>query len=91
MLKKMSLETIIGIGASIFTATSLIPQLVKVAKEKKADNISAGMLLVLFGGLTLWIVYGFLKNDLIILLSNSFSFLVNVALTVLALKFKRRA
>ena len=36
----MSFETIIGIGASVFTATSLIPQLVKVAKEKKAENWS---------------------------------------------------
>jgi len=51
----MNTETIIGIAASACTAASLIPQLAKVLKEKKAENVSLVMLVVLFVGLGLWV------------------------------------
>ena len=85
----MSTETIIGIAASACTAASLIPQLVKVLKEKKAENVSLLMLVILFIGLALWIYYGILKKDLIIILSNSFSFFVNILLAIFAIKYKK--
>ena len=87
----MTLISIVGIAASVLTATSLIPQLLKIIKEKKAENVSVGLVLILFGGLALWIYYGVLKKDLIIIISNSFSFIVNLALAILALKYKGRA
>ena len=84
----MDTTTIIGIAASVFTATSLLPQLVKLLKEKKAENISVGMLAVLFTGLALWIWYGSLKKDWIILISNAFSLIINIITLVLTLKYK---
>ena len=39
-----------GIGAGICTALSLLPQLIKIIKNKKADDISYGMLLILLAG-----------------------------------------
>lgn len=86
----MTNETIIGVAASACTAASLIPQLVKVLREKKAADVSLGMLLVLFAGLTLWIYYGIIKEDLIIIISNGFSLLINVALSIVSVKYKRR-
>lgn len=85
----MNNETIIGIGASACTAASLLPQLVKVLKERKAESVSLLMLLVLFIGLGLWVYYGLLKNDLIIIISNSFSFIINVLLGFFAKKYKQ--
>lgn len=85
----MSFETIVGVAASIATAISLVPQLVKVFKEKKAENVSIGMLVILFCGLVLWIVYGCLKEDYIIIVSNSFSLLMNLLLSGLAIKYKK--
>ena len=76
----MNIETLTGVAASACTAVSLIPQLVTVIKKKKAENISVGMMLVLFVGLALWIVYGVLKHDYIIIVSNGISFLVNLLL-----------
>jgi MtN3 and saliva related transmembrane protein len=72
----------IGIGAGVFTAISLIPQLVKIIREKKAEDISITMLVVLLAGVALWVVYGLLKKDYPIIITNSFSFLVNI-LTIL--------
>lgn len=85
----MDIETLTGVAASSFTAASLIPQLTKVLKEKKAENVSLWMLLVLFVGLGLWVYYGTLKNDLIIIISNAFSFIINVLLAVFAIKYKK--
>lgn len=85
----MGFETLIGIGASVFTSTSLIPQLVKILREKKAEDISLLMLAVLFTGLALWVWYGVLKNDLIILFSNTFALAVNLLMGILAFRYKR--
>ncbi|MEO6252078.1 MAG: SemiSWEET transporter [Ferruginibacter sp.] len=85
----MNIETLIGIAASACTAASLIPQLIKVLREKKAENISLWMLLVLFAGLGLWFFYGVLKEDMVIIISNSFSLIINAVLGVYAIKYKR--
>jgi MtN3 and saliva related transmembrane protein len=53
----------IGIGAGICTAISLLPQLIKIIKDKKAEDISFLMLFVLLTGVGGWIWYGLLKKD----------------------------
>jgi MtN3 and saliva related transmembrane protein len=85
----MDLVTSVGIGASILTATSLIPQLIKLLKEKKSNDVSTVMLSVLLIGLGLWIYYGALRNDVIIVVSNAFAALVNLCTFFLTLYFKR--
>jgi MtN3 and saliva related transmembrane protein len=85
----VSLDSVIGIMASIGTAMSMVPQLTKLIKEKKAENISLYMLVVLFLGVGCWIVYGLLRKDWIIIISNLFSFIINFMLTLLAIKYKK--
>lgn len=82
----MEMIQIIGIAAGILTATSLVPQLVKIVKEKKADDVSPMMLIILMAGLGLWTTYGILKEDWPIILTNAFSFLLNGV--VMGMKFK---
>jgi MtN3 and saliva related transmembrane protein len=84
----MHINAIIGIAASLLTATSMIPQLVKIVREKEAGDISVTMLLVLLAGLGLWTAYGFLLNDWIITAANGFSFLVNAAILVFTMKYR---
>ena len=84
----MKFDTIVGIIASIATGTSLLPQLFKILKEKKAESISLWMLLILFSGLAAWIYYGVLKNDWIIIISNSFSLIINILIVILSVKYK---
>ena len=85
----MQVTLVTGIAASVLTGISMLPQLVKVIKEKKADDISYVMLVVLLIGLALWSIYGAMKKDWIILISNSFSFLVNLTLLVLSIRYKK--
>ena len=59
-----NISVIIGIAAGVLTAASMMPQVVKTIKTKKAENVSALMLIILIGGVILWIIYGFLKKDI---------------------------
>jgi MtN3 and saliva related transmembrane protein len=86
----MQFEKIVGIAASILTAISLMPQLIKLLREKKAENVSLGMLAILFAGLGLWTYYGFLKKDWIIIIANAFSLIVNITLAVFTIKYKQK-
>lgn len=81
---------VIGIIAGICTGISLLPQLFKIIKEKKADDISYFMLFILLAGLAGWTWYGILKEDYPIIITNSFSFLVNVAIIFLTTKFRKK-
>ena len=83
----METVTWIGIGASIGTGISLLPQLIKIRKEKKASDISYAMLIVLFAGLVLWIIYGCMKSDWIIIVSNGVSISINIAILYLNLHY----
>lgn len=81
---------IVGIIAGVFTAISLLPQLVKIIREKKCDNISVLMLLTLLTGLGIWVYYGILKKDWPIIVTNSFSFLINIAIIVCRRVYRQR-
>jgi MtN3 and saliva related transmembrane protein len=78
----------IGIVAGIFTSVSLLPQLIKILREKQAENISYGMLIVLLIGLGCWVWYGMLREDWPIVITNSFSFLVNSLVIIFTVKYK---
>ena len=86
----MNLTLITGIVASVFSALSLVPQLIKLIKEKKAGDISVAMLVILFIGLSLWTYYGVLNKDWIIIISNSFSLIINGLIVVFTLKYKEK-
>ena len=78
----------VGIGAGVLTGISMLPQLFKIIKEKKAENISYFMLFLLLAGLGGWVWYGILKNDYPIIITNGFSFLVNLTIIGFSIKYK---
>ena len=88
MINSDYITVIIGIGASIGTDASLVPQLIKLIRDKKSEDISMGMLAMLFIGLILWIIYGVIKKDWVIIISNILSLIVNIAVSVLSLKYR---
>lgn len=86
----MNSITIIGVVASILTGISLMPQLIKIIKSKKAEDVSYLMMIILFCGCMLWVVYGFMKDDWIIISSNSFSVVVNAITVFFSIKYKQK-
>ena len=83
-----SFTNYLGIGAGICTGVSLIPQLYKIIKEKKAENISYVMLTILIIGLAGWVWYGIRKNDLPIIFTNGFAVVVNLLTIFFSAKYK---
>ena len=84
------METVIVTIAGILTSNSMLPQLLKVLKEKDVENLSWGMIAVLLTGVSLWVVYGIMKEELPIILSNGFSVLVNTTLLIYYFKYKNQ-
>ncbi|MDH6252645.1 MtN3 and saliva related transmembrane protein [Chryseobacterium sp. H1D6B] len=82
-------ENILGIVAGVLTSVSMVPQLIKVLKEKNVDDISWVMLLVLITGVSLWVWYGIIKSEWPIILSNAFSVLMNLSLLVCYMIYKK--
>ena len=80
----------IGIAAGICTSVSQLPQLIKIIKEKKADDISYFMLFILITGLSGWVLYGCMKSDLPIILTNAFSVLLNALVIIFTIKYKKK-
>jgi MtN3 and saliva related transmembrane protein len=78
----------VGIGAGIFTGISMLPQLFKIIKSKKAEDISYFMLAILLVGVGGWVWYGIIKNDYPIIITNAFSFLVNLAIFGFSIRYK---
>ncbi|MBC7424338.1 MAG: SemiSWEET transporter [Ferruginibacter sp.] len=81
--QQISLTTIIGFVAGLLTAISMLPQLVKTLKEKKAADITPWMLGVLITGVVLWMVYGLIKKDWPIIITNAISIFLNVWMFIL--------
>lgn len=86
----MDITQVIGLFAGICTASSLLPQLIKTIKEKKADEISKLMLFVLMIGVATWVVYGFMRKDFPIIATNIFSLLLNIVMVILRFKYSRK-
>lgn len=52
----MEIDTLhIGIAAAIFTAVDMLPQLTKIIRQKKVEQISLKMVLIMLTGLSFWI------------------------------------
>ncbi|WP_027386628.1 SemiSWEET transporter [Chryseobacterium gregarium] len=84
-------ENVLGIIAGVLTSVSMIPQLIKVIKNKNADDLSWVMIIVLISGLSLWVWYGFIQDELPIILSNAFAVLVNITLLICCILYKKKS
>lgn len=83
-------ENILGLVAGGITSVAMLPQLIKVLKEKNVEDLSLLMITVLVVGLSLWVWYGVLKDELPIILSNAFAVLVNIALLIAYFKYREK-
>jgi MtN3 and saliva related transmembrane protein len=72
--------------AAALTSLSYLPQLQKAMPRNSTSDLSLKMLVVLSAGLCLWIFYGVLKEDWVIILANS----IGATLSLAVLGFKIR-
>jgi|EndMetStandDraft_5_1072996.scaffolds.fasta_scaffold1090038_1 MtN3 and saliva related transmembrane protein len=77
-------ETAVGVAAALLSSLSYIPQVKKVWSGQPTDDLSSRTLIALTSGLVLWVVYGAIKADWIIMLAN----LAGTGLTGFVLYYK---
>jgi MtN3 and saliva related transmembrane protein len=70
---KMDFTTVVGLAAAICTTVSYYPQLKKCWDTGSAGDLSLKMFSILAVGIALWVAYGVLKSDYLIILANSIS------------------
>ncbi|NBP13824.1 hypothetical protein EBU95_05405 [bacterium] len=66
-----------------------IPQLKKLLKSRSAGDISIETFMLLFVGQLMWFVYGILKSDLQITITNAISGLLTLIIIGLSLYYNR--
>jgi MtN3 and saliva related transmembrane protein len=81
--------TTIGFVAGILTSIASIPQVIKTLKSRHVRDISIWQPLLLAFGVGLWMAYGFLINDLPLILANITPLICNIILTGMKIRYGR--
>lgn len=79
---------VLGLIAGVCTSSSLLPQLIKTLKTKKAGDVSLFMFIVMLTGNALWTYYGVHKSDLPIIATNIYALALNIVMLVLKFRYK---
>ena len=80
---------IIGFMATAFAVSSTVPQIRKALRIKKSDDVSIRFILLLIVGLSLWVVYGIGKNDIVIIIGNAIAVALNIFMLILKIIYSR--
>jgi len=83
---RMSEVNILGYTAGAITSLTFLPQVIKTLQEKSVAGISLLMFVIAAVNQTMWIVYGALLNNWVIILTNSV--ILSMSLTMIYLKLK---
>lgn len=81
---------LVGVLATFFSLWSTVPQIRKSVKTKKTDDVSKWLIICLTGGLSLWVLYGVLKGDVIIAIANAIGVSLNLYLLFLKWKYSSK-
>jgi MtN3 and saliva related transmembrane protein len=84
----MDFTTLLGYMACTVTALTFLPQVVKTWKEKSAANVSLLMFVIAFVNEVMWIGYGVLRNDMVIIVTNVIMIVMASTMIFLKLKYK---
>jgi MtN3 and saliva related transmembrane protein len=77
---------ILGYSAGFITSLTFLPQVVKTWKEKSAKDISLMMFVIAAINEVMWIVYGALLNNWVIISTNAV--VLSMSLIMISLKFR---
>jgi Uncharacterized conserved protein len=82
--------TILGYIAGTITTASFFPQLIKIYRNKKADEISITMYSIITLGMIMWIIYGVYLKSYPIIIANSISTLATLLIMIFSIKYGKR-
>jgi MtN3 and saliva related transmembrane protein len=84
----MGFTEILGYSAGVITTLTFLPQVIKTWKERSARDVSLWMFIIAATNEVMWIGYGILKDDWVIILTNAVVLILSLTMIGLKLKYK---
>jgi MtN3 and saliva related transmembrane protein len=78
----------LGLVAGACTTIAFLPQVIKTWRSRSAKDLSLSMFSIFTLGVSLWLVYGFLDNNIPVIAANLITLML--AATLLVFKFRFR-
>lgn len=84
----MDFTQVLGYSAGAVTTLTFLPQVVKTWQEKSAKDISLLMFIIAATNEVMWIGYGILKDDWVIIATNAIVLLMSLTMIVFKLRYR---
>ncbi len=81
---------LLGLAAGTITSVTFLPQVIRIYKTKSAKDISSSMLGLLIIGVTMWLVYGIIVNDIAIMYTNGMVLALSLVMVYFKFRFKEK-
>ena len=82
---------VIGILAGILILSGWVPQIAKGYRTKKLTDVSSYLMILIFVGATLWLIYGMALDDVYIMGVNLAAMFLTMVLLAMKLKYEKNA
>ena len=79
---------VVGYSAGVLTAVTFLPQVIKTWKMKAAGELSFLMILLVACSVSIWIIYGLLLKNNVIIITNSVVLILSLILIYFKLNYK---
>jgi MtN3 and saliva related transmembrane protein len=85
----MNFTDILGYAAGALTAFTFVPQVVKTWRDKHARDISLNMFILAFLNEIMWLIWGILIHNWIIIVTNAVMLFMSGAMIVMKIKYNK--
>ena len=83
----MDIKELLGLLAGLLTTAGFVPQVWRLFKLKKADEISLTFTICFVIGIVLWLIYGIALSLLSVILWNAITLVLGILMMYAKLKF----
>ncbi len=84
----MNVIQVLGLVAGSLTTAAFLPQVIKTWKSRSAKDLSLGMFSLFCLGVLLWLIYGFIQNDIPVIAANMLTLMLASTLLFFKLRFR---
>ena len=85
---ELCVAELIGYAAAFCATVSLIPQVIKIWKERSAKAISITMYLIYSLSLILWLIYGIMINSIPLIIAEIITLILSIAILIMKYLWK---
>jgi MtN3 and saliva related transmembrane protein len=86
----MHFITLLGFAAGTLTTLAFVPQVHKVWRSKRCQDLSWGMLITFTTGVALWLTYGLFLRAAPIIATNTATLVLLITIGALKLRYSER-